>query len=241
MSKRVKLSDLRSRVREISDTENKTARVANALLDVLINQGGRELHDFLVAAYGADYFRQRREFDTVSGQEGYPLPDNFLQNLSVAVKISADQWYTLARMEPDEYYDVVHNRAWSRWSDVRYIIWGSESQDKGLWFSPIPNAVYTIRQQYIPAYTELSNVDDELDGINGWEKYVEIYAARELAIRDGNADGTVNLLGARLEEMKDRLRRIASQRDRGMPERGIDLKSTQFSSRRHRRLARWMW
>jgi hypothetical protein len=183
------LSELRTRIRQRTDSEN-SEFVTDAELNQLINTAYQELYGLLVRAS----LHRTEEVETVTadGSDSYSMPSDFLSLIGV-YRVYDEDKVPLERF-PDKF------RPGSRTGDASmYRVVGSE-----LVLYPKPSdGSYDI--VYIPVPGELVADADQLDGVLGWEEFVVIDAAINVLAKEES-----NTLA--LEAKRDRiLKRISDE------------------------------
>lgn len=99
---------------------------------------------------------------TVADFEYYPLPDDFIQMVTIAVQTGSSVWAT---MEPRSFDELEQaNLRSSRGCPRMYCTFNMQ-----LRVSPVPNSAYDMRLSYIRKLPPLVNDDDE----NEWTLYAE--------------------------------------------------------------------
>jgi hypothetical protein len=103
---------------------------------------------------------------------------------------------------------------------------------KNIRFIPAPSAQYTVNLNGYPVFTKLTatytdstgktilNADNAFDGINGWEAYV-IWKVVAFCKAKQNVDPSLAL--GRVQELDQRIRNAAANRDMGSAERVQDV------------------
>lgn len=81
-------------------------------------------------------------------------------------------------------------------------------------FQPAPNASSLIRFSYTPAFQPLVNLTDTLDGLDGWEEWVVLQAARMCLI---NEESDTSAIERQLAEQDARITKMAAARNTGEP------------------------
>jgi hypothetical protein len=115
-----------------------------------VNKSIKRLYRKLVAARGQEYYRKSfPTFNTVSGQNLYPLPSDFFQLISVEIT------------------DGTFRRCMQPFMEKEHARWREYSVPGG----------YPIDIAYVPAPTTLVNPDDAFDGICGFEDWVALDVA----------------------------------------------------------------
>ena len=151
MARTVTLLQLRTRARELSDTENDPF-ITDSELTALANRHIPEVYDDLVAAGPPEYYAATTTVTTVAGQIPYSLPANFLSLMDVFVHESSTDRRPLPPMP---------NGARGR-------------------FKAPTQASIDLTVEYIPAATALALDADTFDGINGFEELVINLMARSV-------------------------------------------------------------
>ena len=188
------------------------------------NQGLTELYDALVMARGLDWYRTTGTIALVDGTSSYSLPAAFYQLLGVRMNDGG-------ALQPFTQADAAELRDGyvTSGSGPRYYQLGGSS----IVFLPTPGTG-TITLDYVPAFVDLAdNSSDTFDGVNGWEDYASLWAAKRMALKD--ADETrVALLSGELTAIGMRVRALATRRDAGTPRQVKDVRGQAAH-------ARWRW
>lgn len=219
----VTLSDLRTRVRQRANMEN-SQFVTDAELTIYVNQAIADLRDKMISKVGEDYFADEEIYNLLTGVESYALPSDFYKILYVEVKGDDGYYYKMRRFEvsernfgasPINYYI----------PDIRYRL-----RANNIVFTP-QNLIggREVKMTYVPIPAELSNNSDTLQGYNGWETYVIVYAARMALVKE---ESDTSQLDAELMKLDARMEAMADNRDQSNPSRVWD-------SQRRRDLSRW--
>jgi hypothetical protein len=158
------LSALRASVRFKADEEG-TDFVDNTELDRVINQACRWVYNQLVSKYTSRFIREGTtgntgKFSTVSGTQGYSLPTDTKDVVTVEMRDSSstddDDYRKLRRLnigahEREDYWPIREGTH----PTFGYFLAGSK-----IYLKPVPDAVYTIRLWDIPRFTALSATSD---------------------------------------------------------------------------------
>lgn len=120
----------------------------------------------LVSKHDPAYYLSRSDVSVVSGTNEYSLPSDLYKLHGVAVEDSSkpDGYDCLDRFNFDERYDYYYL---TEKSSTRYMVRGSN-----IIFHPTPTWSGTVRLEYIPVPTALSNATDTFTFYNGWEEWV---------------------------------------------------------------------
>ena len=200
MSTSKTLLQLRTLAREESDMES-TTFISDSEFNSYINQSAFELYDLLVGSYGEEYYATNASFITDGTAEAYALPNGtnfsgalkFYKLIGVSYQVSTNRYITLKRFNFAD-----RNRSFS---------------------NMIADSGKTIRLDYIPAMTTLDADGDTLDGINGWDEYIIVDAARKAKSKEESS--TIDLANRKME-LKSRIEGMAQARDAGSPATVVD-------------------
>lgn len=211
----VSLTTLRSRVRERADMVGTNFVQDSATsLDAWINEGVQILHEKMVAAYGSDYVEKTSAF-TCDGTGNVTLPSDFFKLLGVDLQL-----YGVTRtIRP---YMRAERNAYKNSS-----IWGPHvlpafklSGLTTLKLLPAPPSGITGSIIYSPVATVLTNSGDTVETIDGWERYIVLYAAIQCLIKEESDAGP---LMQQLQMMDAQLQGIIDNRSAGHPEHAVDV------------------
>ena len=184
-------------------------------IDAFINEGVQRLHEMLVEAYDSDYFSTTQSFTTPGG-ETVGLPSNFYKLLGVDI-IDGDITRTIlpyARGMRNVYKNSVLGSPWAM--RTRYRLEGPNT----LRFLPAPPAGTQGVIRYVPVATTLVLPADTVDFPNGWERYVVLYTAIQMKMKQ---EDSITDLRAELEKMETELRMLADRRDLASPAHAVDM------------------
>lgn len=215
------LASLRNRARLRADMLN-SQFVSDAEFNQYISDSYAELYDLLVSKF-EDYYVTSLQFTVTTGNT-YDLPTDFykLKGLDRALSGAGD-WYTL---RPFTFEDRNARRSATRFRGlypaIRYKVFGNQ-----IMFSPDDQATGIYRMWYVPRYTALTSDTDTVDGVNGWEVYIETDAAIK-ALQKEESD--VSVLMAMKQGLIKRIEDMAANRDVGEPERVSDISLHNFDS-----------
>ncbi len=183
MARTVTLATMRTKVRQRADAEN-DPHVTDAEIDGLINDAYTFFYDKLIESCPPDYFRTTYTFNTADGTVAYALPSDF---------------YKLRQVYSVE--NSVHNRPLEQVDEVARRAYRA------------PDAVNSMRLDYIPVASTLSDDSDTIDGINGWDELVVLTAA--IDIKNKKEDDATPLL-RKQRMLLERVEKMAP-RDEGSP------------------------
>lgn len=176
MARAVTLTNLRTWIRQLSDTENETDNVPDAELTALVNRHLSEVYDLLIDSGPPDYFASSTTVAVTSGSIVYPLEADFRALLGVYVHESIDERRPILPMPH-----------------------GTRGRYKA------PTAATTVTLEYIPAAPTLSSGSDTFDGVSGWEELVVARAACDVMAKL-EKDPSVAMAKAQMMEARIRSR-----------------------------------
>lgn len=144
------LTELIAEAKQRADMENSTF-VSTAEVTRYINQSIAKLYNKLVHARGDEYYLQRIDFTTTSGEALYALPSNFYKLVGLDINYGGSVITATPLMfqaERNMYQDV---RGWDQYNwPVKYMI-----QSQYLRVFPAPQGEYTCTLWYVPHAPEL--------------------------------------------------------------------------------------
>lgn len=216
------LSSLRTRVRARADMKNSNF-VEDSELNQYINSSYQELYDLLVASFEDYYTAAPTSFTISSGSNTYTLPTDFYKLRGVDCSIDGVNYYT---MQP---FDFANRNNFNNTVGVLnsyqfqnlYRIVGDK-----IYITPEDNAAGSYRLWYVPRATVLTLDASTLDGINGWEEYVVVDAARKCLAKE---ESDTSFLVQEKEMLRQRIIAMSARRDAGMPKSITDVGEALYS------------
>lgn len=188
-----------------------------------INEGVQKLQELLVKAYGSEFRETSTTFSTVAGTTDYNLPTDMLVFYGIDMAIAgldfALQPYT--RGERNLYKNQAALSTWRQ--RPAYKLSGMATGVIRL--LPAPDGVYTCRLWYAPSATLLTTGTDAVNFPNGWERYVVVYTAIQMLMKE---ESDVRELRIELDKMEDELREIAERRNADQPHHSTDVEAVEM-------------
>lgn len=211
MAYTVSLATLSERTLQRANLEGRSAFIKPFELTDLVNGSIAEWVDEVRGTtWNGTYSRAPHIITTAINTQVYPLPGDFVALLSVDVSVSAGT-VVAARSYQEEERNAYRNYpllgGWSTSSPIFYQVQGTNIS-----FIPIPQGAYSVTVNYVPTAPVLSDPDDTIDSINGWEEFIVLDAAIKCLIKAGEAE-TIPILSQRLEKQRERIRSLAPRRD----------------------------
>lgn len=185
------LDAIRTAAKQRADMVN-SAFVTDAEWLTYINASYFALYGLLTEKFGDDYHAAIAEATTDGASERIELADDFFKLRGVDLKVDADRWVPL-----------------------KPFTFAERSR-----FPLIPEAGLTLRIHYVPRLPPLVNGTDVVDGVNGWEDYIVVDAARKALVKE---ESDASELNAELLRVTARIEHEAANRDAGMPARVSDV------------------
>jgi hypothetical protein len=163
----------------------------------LFNSAYADMYDLVVGAYD-NYYVSEDTITLTSGTDTYDLPDDFYKLVGVDF-LTGGTYITLF-----PFVEAERNQPFA----------GASSIPSG-----------TLRMRYVPApaqYT-VDDLDEEIDGVSGWDDYVVgLMAEAMLTAEESDTTAIQN----QLKRMRQRIIDMAPNRDTGMPARVTDVYSS---------------
>lgn len=197
-----------------------------------INQSMFELYDLLITTYEDYFIAPPISFNSVSGQQLYPLPTGLNQFLNqsgatitpspfykltgvdLALNTSQNAWITLNKFNFIDRNKYVYPTAGSTiygMYNIKYRVIGSNIE-----FIPFPASGQLFQLWYIPRLTELlQDTDITTVGISGWAEYVIVKAAYYALTKE---ESDTSSLVMQLAALTKRIEETAANRDAGQPD-----------------------
>jgi hypothetical protein len=224
MAQPVTLAELRVALRELVDEESSSSGASSLIaapeLDRRINEAIPSYYNLLVGACGQEYFVKKHSWELEADVAEYSLPLDFFSAL--AFEMQYDRWYfEIFSWTQQDTARLRNLRELGGWG-YAYLLWAHDwmryrIQGPKVELLPAPNRsdAYTLHLRYVPTVPKLIEAQDEIDGVNGWEKYVYWHAAIPILMK-GETDTTD--ARRQLAMIEAEIRAHAPKRDRGRPE-----------------------
>jgi hypothetical protein len=198
-----------------------------------VNQGGAALWDLLIEARGPDYFRADPAYSitTTADTTSYALPSAFYMLISVA--LAGDFGTPLVPFSSQEEPMLRLESTTAEGMPVHYQLRRSAAAagTSSLVVLPVHDAGQTITVEYVPVYTDLLDTRaSTFDGVNGWEEFMAIYAARLMAEKDQEWQ-LLDRLDKALAEVRGRILKLAPKRDMHRAKRVTDVRGPRMAAR----------
>jgi hypothetical protein len=212
MSSLVTLANLTEYAKDRADMQNSN-NITAAQWTRYINSAAKELYDILISK-GLDYVTTKYTLSVDGSTDTWALPTNFYKLVGVKYTIGG-------RLLPMFSFNLFESTRYQYNSQILfYRLIGL----KNIVFSPTPRA-QDIIIYYAPTLTALSSPTDTLDGVNGWEEYVVVRAAR-WALQKEESD--TSAVDGDLQFLKQRIEEMAENRDQGLPGRVTDVNDINY-------------
>lgn len=165
---------------------------------------------------------------TASGTSLYALPADFDHLISADLSANGVKSWIVA-------YEM-HERAALTDPAVTYtgIPFTYRLRGSNIEYLPTPSGIYTSTLWYVPDATQFASDVQLYDTISRLDDYLIAYAARFIAVRDGNM-GLVSTCAQLLAEFREELEKAARNRDKNSPSRIVDEMQADRFGRRLRR------
>lgn len=221
MARAVSLGAMLTEVRRRANIENQTGFITDAEIRNYLNYTITRLYNQLVQNGGQEWFRAVSSITTVPGLSAYPLPSDFFELQSVDLTINGVTLTLLPYME-------VERNVFKSWPIAPSGAPGYyRVQGGNINFIPIPSGTYAMGLNYYPIFTPFATDGSQdantFDGINGWEE-LPIWRAVIYCKEKGDEDSSFAKMHA--AELQKDIDAMASNRDRGAPERVTDVRSS---------------
>ena len=247
----VTYQELLTRAREEANMEGEDTFMPDARVLKMVGEACAKAYDLVINCWGQDYYRRTAELNVTSGQYLYPLPADFYKLLVLHANCSAVMgtpssvwappsspslgvtgWMQLESFMPSELTALLGARSATPGMAYYRLAGNPEDLDtpvgQQIELRPTPNAVWTLRMDYIPVYRQTPDDDATLavfDGINGWDDWVSLHVARKLLRKE---ESSVSDIDAEIAEARARIQDSAPTRDAGRSERWTDVQGSGY-------------
>lgn len=222
--------EIRDNVRRMANVEGTTALVRhpNTDLNDYINRALGSCHRILTDAIPDQRLLSSDTFSTASGTTLYALAATFDSLISVSATANGHTWWLEAYemherpmlVSPDTTYTGVPFTYRLRGSNVELL--------------PTPTGVYSITLWFTPTVTQFTADSDTYDTISRLDDYLIPYAARFVALKNGDTK-RVQMCDSLIEEYRSEVQSAARKRDQNSPPRIVDeMRADRYGRRRWR-------
>lgn len=227
----VKLSAVRTRVRELTNTDTSAPtnhHITDIFLNACINRWRRRLYDKSIQACPGDFDTEvdiAVQANTAYYGAAQGFPSDYYRALGVWANDGSQGWTRLTRFEHLEDLDWIfeyESNSGGNSADYCYRIQNGRGR---LELRPKPTtAGDTIRIRYAPTLADLVGDNDPLDSVNGWEDWVIYRTCLDVAIRRKLSQDLVQLYAAQASAIEDDIDRMVDERDQGAVDRIVDVR-----------------
>lgn len=231
MSRLVQLVELRTALRQATDTESELSRFPDAEMNGYINRGIAQLHVKVLAERGQGFQELTTTISTVKGQELYTLPAAFLEVVKVFMVLDGSErvLHTYEEFETDG----IRDQASYFWVPPQYRI-----VSDSISLRRTPDAVYTISIKYVPSAVVLVGDSSTFDGIDGFEEYVIGYAAGLVGMKQGD-DARIGMAENMQAKAVQNIQAIQHARNAAEAPHMVDVRGDKWWLGGRRGLGRW--
>ena len=214
MAQAVTRSAMRTRVRSLANME--TADASAFVTDTEINQwlddAIRETYDKLIQARGEDYYATSSTQTLTVGSSDYyicpavlgVLPAQLFYRMLEVVVSDTGEAVRVPRFQAGQYAQQVNAGLSGNARDKTALRWRLVANDK-VQLLPAPGSAWTLTCHYIPAFVTLASDIAAFDGINGFEDYAILVAARRCLMKEESdtaaIDAEIGKVSARIDMM----------------------------------------
>jgi hypothetical protein len=215
----VTLAQLRTNARNRADMAG-SQFVSDAELNGYLNSSANELWDLLVSTV-EDYGLSSSTVSLVAGTDTYSLPASFYKLRGVDLVDSNGN--IIATLKPYNFRERASYSYSPTWNLAGLAYLRYHVQGNSIKFVPLPNQNQNVLLWFIPVLTQMVSDSDTLDGVNGFEEYVVVDAARKMRIKEESDTSQLDMEKAAL---KQRIESMAASRDQGSCELITDVNKT---------------
>jgi hypothetical protein len=180
-------------------------------------EDGRSALQGLLARASTPHPMAEEEYDfETDGTENVALPDDMLRATGVDLQVNG-RWVEVTPFDWAQ-RNALRNVATSTGLGTQYALRGGY-----LKLLPVPPDGTSGRLNYVPGASPLGDDDAAMEGVNGWERYVCLFAAIEALDKE---ESDTSRLEAKLAKEEERVLREASRRDAENPSATRDVEDS---------------
>lgn len=220
----VTITELITRIRRRSDTENALDRFPDSEVTDELNEGVAALYDEILRARGQPYYRKSFAVTTDGVATLYDLPTDLYQLVSVET-IYQGFGYQLDAFTEREHAPLIAPTFMNCGYGYTYQMrGGTAGNPEQIELLPLPVANLPVTVWYVPVAPYLDSVTvTTFDGFGGWEEFAVLYAAVKLMEKDKDLE-KVQSLSSALEGVRARIQAMQPKRDRVNPSTVTDVR-----------------
>lgn len=237
MASLVDLAELRERVKQVANVEvaSNSALYTTTELDRNINKGLAKVYDMVISQQDQPYYTSQIAFNTVNGKDLYVIGPGQDINISDFYKLKGlDVMFgqniviTARPFMPSERNRFKWYPGWIYSQPVFYQLYGKSSgavaqaANDSLKLIPMPNGQFNCNLLYFPVLAPLVSPTDKFDGINNFEEWAVLDAARKIVMKQERFDHA-GALTALMAEEKMRIEASLQSHDAENPQRVQDV------------------
>lgn len=219
MAKLATLLSIYDEARQLADQETTLQRFTRDEVVSYINKGIAEWWDVMVTSLGGAYCGKAVTVNALANTTSVALTSlasDFYKVDRVYIATNANDRQRLKAVPLEEEWSYLNMQA------GRPTHYGIDATS--LWLYPKLDRTYSLQLRYIPVAPVLDADDDEMDTYNAWgDTYAAFYAARRMALKDGEVAEAQAFLGE-LAGLTKRIQAMASNRDVSSPVRVADVR-----------------
>ena len=190
------LSELVAEVRELANIEGMTVKWTDAKIKRRLNLAFADFREMISDHGHPYYFRQQSLTCSV------PSSPTDIATVELTLPADCVRVYYLDLVEAGTYYPLAPLQPTERDSfylqqlgkPTHYRIGNSNSApsqgniNRGVRLFPRPAQAYTIYCWYLPAHVELSSDTDQIDGVQGWDKWILYETVCQILQAEGDTE-----------------------------------------------------
>lgn len=235
MARLVTLTTLQGRVKQRANVEvaSSAALYTAAELNDNINEGVSSLYSFIIGLQDQPYYLQSVTFTTSANKDTYTIGSggdinitDFFKLAGLDVNVGQNIIITAKPFMWSERNRFKYLSGWIYSQPIFYRLIGkgsavAQSGNDSVKFIPSPSGGFTCTLWYYPTPPILVNGSDSFDGINGYEEYAVLHAARKLLVKQERIEHA-QMLVSMMQEERERIMSELGSHDAENPPRVQD-------------------
>jgi len=235
MARLVSLTTLQGRVKQRCNLEvaSNAAIYSAAELTDNINEGLSALYSMIIGQQDQPYYLESSSFTTTANKDTYTIGSggdinvaDFFKLAGIDVAVGQNIIITAKPFMWSERNRFKYLSGWIYSQPIFYRLIGktsavAQSGNDSIKFIPSPSGGFSCTLWYFPTPPVLVAAGDQFDGINGYEEYIVLHAARKLLVKQERMEHAQAVTQMLAEEI-DRIRAELGSHDAENPPRVND-------------------
>lgn len=235
MSRLVSLTTLQNRTKQRANVEvaSSSALYSSSELNDNINEGLAALYSLIIGCADQPYYLESASFTTIANKDTYTIGpsgdivvSDFYKLRGVDVSVGTNIVITAKPFNWSERNRFKYLSGWIYSQPIFYQLIGkssavANSANDSIKFIPSPSGGFSTTIWFFPTPPSLVSGGDQFDGINGYEEFAVLHAARKLLVKQEQFEHA-GVITQMLAEERERILAEIGSHDAENPPRVTD-------------------